>query len=134
MVENSETEHIQATVDIELTLSTEVPMRMQESYPPDLNKVNLAASAFRPKLYRLQLAIGKFNASTWRCINWLPPDHDFGDGGIKGYYEFQLMFDKSPYPELEEWREQNNEVDRAVKAARYWELRDFYRNYLDPNE
>lgn len=128
--ENPKTEHIQATVNIELTLSKRRPERGYETTLPDLNEVNLTMAAFQPKTYRLQMAIGKFTADKWFCFK-NPLDSAENNSGAKGIetcYDFRIVFDNSPYPPLEEWVEQKNSVDRAIRLHKFWEFRDFYRD------
>jgi len=128
--ENPATEHIQATVDIELTLNKRRPERGYETTLPDLNEVNLTTAAFRPKAYRLQMAKGQFTADKWFCFNNLPDSaENNGDAkGIETRYELRVVFDNSPYPPLEEWAEQKNSVDKAIRQHKFWEFRDFYRD------
>jgi hypothetical protein len=92
--------------------------------------VNLTTAAFRPKEYRLQMAIGKFTDDKWFCFN-NPPDSGENNSdaeGIETCYDFQVVFDNSPYPPLKEWVEQKNSVDRAIRLHKFWEFRDLYRD------
>jgi hypothetical protein len=125
-----ETEHVQTSIDIEITLSKRLPERGYETTLPDINEVNLKAAAFQPKRYNLQMAIGRFTADTW--FYFTNPLQSAVDKSmskeVEHWNKFRVVFDKSPYPPLEEWVEQKNGVDRAIRVHKFWEFRDFYRN------
>jgi hypothetical protein len=98
---------------------------------PDLNELNLKIAAFQPKTYRLQMARGKFTADKWFCFN-NPLDSTENSNVLKafdGYYKFRVVFDHSPFPPLEEWVEKENPVNRAIRMYKFWEFRDFYRDW-----
>ena len=93
--------------------------------------MNLTTAAFRPKTYRLQIAIGKFTADKWFYFN-NPPDSAENNSGVEEIetcYNFRVVFDNSPYPPLEEWVEKDNGVNRAIRMYKFWEFRDFYRDF-----
>jgi hypothetical protein len=126
---NLETEHVQTSIDIEITLSKRLPERGYETTLPDINEVNLTAAAFQSKKYSLQMAIGKFTAETWFYFDDpLQSDENKSIAKEIGHWnKFRIVFDKSPYPPLEEWVEQKNGADRAIRMHKFWEFRDFYR-------
>lgn len=103
------------------------PTQGHETTRPDINVTNLTLAAFQPKQYRLQITKGAFPADKWLCFQDSPDSGESnGAADIDASYDFQIVFDRSPYPPVGEWAEQNNSVDRAIKLHKFWELRDFY--------
>lgn len=123
-------DHEKVAIDIELTLSKRRPERGYETTLPDLNEVNLTTAAFQPKTYKLQMETGKFTVDKWFCFNSPPNSAESNSGaeGIETCYDLRVVFDKSPYPPLEEWVEQKNSVDKVIRMHKFWEFRDFYRD------
>lgn len=133
--DTTETNHSQITIDIEITLQKAIPATERGSTLPEINETNLTPSAFQPKMYKLQMAKGIFGSSKWLCFSSLGPSSEEekpDDNGAEIFeassYDLQIVFDKSPYPPLEEWAEQKNSVDRAIRLYKFWEFRDFYND------
>jgi hypothetical protein len=107
---DSSTAELPTTIDVAITLTK----RELKDDPPPIRHTALNESAFIPKEYRLSLNKGSFkieNRTTY---------------GVNPTYAYQLVWDQSPYPPLEEW---NNKA--AAKAGRYWERKDFYKDQLE---
>lgn len=114
----------QVSLDIEITLTKRTIGA--ESWPPGwINETNLFDSAFRPRIYKIELAKGRFYKPDWLVYEGeasKPPKDP------ERWHALRLVFDQSPYPPLEEWKE---DVDfgipwRAAKGNRWWKFRDFY--------
>lgn len=125
----------QVRLDVEITLTK----RALEGIPPGwVNETNLVDAAFRPRIYQIELAKGRFYEPDWLAFEGVPskPPKD-----SEIWYGLRLVFDRSPYPPLEQWKE---EVDfgipwRAAKGNKFFEFRDFYQNteesiYRPPKE
>lgn len=98
-----------ATIDIDMTLSK------RNIDTPNLIKAEvLEDAAFRLKTYRLQLEKGSFQV-TGRTT--------YGSNPV---YKYRLLWDKSPYPPLDEWKKQ-----LPAKAGEYWERKDFYQGKVE---
>ncbi|RAL04508.1 uncharacterized protein BO80DRAFT_398782 [Aspergillus ibericus CBS 121593] len=86
------------------------------SHIPQYTKINealLTDEAFRSKTYTVRLEKGAFITQ-----------HDVMYADSKwnaARYAMRLVFDKSPYPPREEWRE----VNGALEAFRVWEWTEF---------
>jgi len=99
-----------AIIDIEMTLTKR---HMDSSRLPKV--VGLEDAAFQPKTYRLQLEEGNFLV-TGRTTY-----------GVNPTYKYRLLWDKSPYPPLDEWK-----WKAPAKACKFWERKDFYQSQLKP--
>lgn len=112
----------QVSLDVEITLTK----RALENIPPGwVNETNLFDTAFRPRIYKIELAKGRFYQPDWLIYEGKAskPSKD-----PKWWHALRLVFDQSPYPPLEEWKE---DVDfgipwRAANGNKWWEFRDFY--------
>lgn len=75
-----------------------------------LNEELLTEDAFRPKRYHIRLEKGKFRTPYDRVVDPYTPT-----------FTLRLVFDKSPYPAREEWREAQGAPDQM----RFWEWDTF---------
>jgi len=100
-----------ATIDIDMTL-TKRPM----DYPRQPKENFLEDTAFQPKTYRLQLEEGSFLVTGRTSY------------GANPTYKYRLLWDKSPYPPLDEWKK----MKPLAKAWKFWERKDFYQGELKP--
>lgn len=85
--------------------------------PPPISHIALRDAAFQKKEYSLRLDKGSFKVENRTSYGFNPK------------YEYQLLWDKAPYPPLEEWNNQS-----AAKAGRYWERKDFYKGQLEEQD
>jgi hypothetical protein len=99
-----------AEVDVAITLTK----RELKEDPLPITHTALSDAAFEQKIYHLRLDTGSFKIENRTT---------YGDNPT---YEYQLLWDKAPYPPLEEW---NNKP--AAKAGRYWERKDFYKGRIE---
>lgn len=112
-----------------MTLRERRPTQGYETTRPDINVTNLTSAAFQPKRYTLQITKGAFPADKWLCFQDSPDSgENNGASEMDASYDFQIAFDRSPYPPAVEWAEQNNSVGRAIKLHNFWDFRDFYRD------
>lgn len=131
---DTESGNNQIAIDIEITSQKTIPTKEHGKTLPEINDTNLTPAAFQPKTYSLQITKGKFPSSKWLCFTNSPGSHEeesADNGGAEFFeasYDLQIVFDKSPYPPLEEWAEQKNGVDRAIRLYKFWEFRDFYND------
>lgn len=49
-----------------------------------------------------------------------PPDSNY-------CYGMRIVFDKSPFPPPEEWRQDTGGIWEGAKSRKFWEFRDFYQ-------
>lgn len=131
--QDTERSHSQITIDIEITLQKTIPTKEHGRTLPEINETNLAPAAFQPKAYSLRMAKGTFPSSKWlRFSSSASQEEESADNEgaefFEASYDLQIVFDKSPYPPLEEWVEQKNGVDRAIRLYKFWEFRDFYND------
>lgn len=77
--------------------------------PAPIKHTALGEAAFEQKIYSLVLDKGDFKVEHRTSY------------GSNPTYEYRLLWDKSPYPPLEEWNHK-----RPAAANRYWERKDFY--------
>lgn len=129
----------QVSLDVEITLTKRFLPIFPHIGPEHVNEANLIDAAFRPKIYKVELAKGRFTIPDW--LHWegqtsSPPQDD-----PEIWFGLRVVFDKSPYPPLEEWiRESNHGAPwRAAEANKFCEFRDFYQNteesiYRGPDE
>lgn len=78
-----------------------------------LHDTTLAEEAFRSKMCSIRLEKGTF------------PVIGVSDG-LCHWYSLHLVFDKSPYPPLEEWAQK-----RPAAGHEYWERKIFYRRQIE---
>lgn len=121
----------QVSLDVEITLTRRyLPKPSAEQ---DIEEV-LHDAAFRPKTFKVELAKGRFALADWLWWegNCSPPkDSD-------SWFGLRIVFDRSPYPPLEEWLE-DRATWRAAVGNDFCGYRDFYRNteesvYRGPDE
>jgi hypothetical protein len=96
--------------DIEITL-TRTPMDH-----PHAGRNYLEDVAYQPKTYRLQLEEGKFHV------------RGRTDYGCNPFYQHRMLWDKSPFPMLEEWIPK---AKSPVMANKFWEYKDFYHGQME---
>lgn len=90
-----------------------------------MNEKNLTGAALEPKTYKVQLAKRRLTADDWVFFG-----SDVKTGPKRGNgvsYDLQLLFDKSPYPPLDEWV-QGTMASRMVETNEMWRCVDFYRD------
>lgn len=101
------------TIEVAMALTK----RELKDNPPPIKHTALSDVAFEQKLYHLRLEKGSFKVDNRTTY------------GVNPTYEYRLVWDKAPYPPLEEW---NNKP--AAKAGRYWERKDFYKGQIEDAE
>lgn len=100
-----------ATIDIDMTLTK------RNMNDPNLTKEDvLEDTAFQPKTYSLRLETGSFPVTKRTTYGYNP------------IYMYRLLWNKSPYPPLEEW---NGRSQGAAKACKFWERKDFYHSRIE---
>lgn len=108
-------------VAIELASTIEVAIsltkRPLKDNPAPITHTALNDAAFEQKVYHLQLEKGSFKVENRTTY------------GVNPTYEYRLVWDKAPYPPLEEWN-----AKPAAKAGRYWERKDFYKGQIENAE
>ncbi|KAI5928092.1 hypothetical protein F4810DRAFT_646899 [Camillea tinctor] len=84
-----------------------------------INESHLTDAAFVPKNYTVRLEKGRFpvsrNVSVW--ANW--------------WYGLRIVFDKSPFPSIEEWK---GDAVRTVEGNKFYDRVDFYDQELEVTE
>ncbi|KAI0598769.1 hypothetical protein F4775DRAFT_554264 [Biscogniauxia sp. FL1348] len=84
-----------------------------------INEAHLTDAAFVPKTYTIRLEKGRFpvsrNVSVW--ANW--------------WYGLRIVFDKSPFPPLEEWQ---GKATSTVEGNKFYDRVDFYDQELEVTE
>ncbi|PYH94040.1 hypothetical protein BO71DRAFT_399208 [Aspergillus ellipticus CBS 707.79] len=98
--------------DIELTL-TQRRISGCETKNYRINEALLTESAFEPKTYRVRLEKGKFLTQFDSMYAVSTRD--------SMRFALRLVFDKSPYPLREQWKE----PDGAPDALRFWDWTEF---------
>lgn len=98
-----------ATIDIDMTL-TKRNIKNANLMKGDV----LEDAAFQTKTYQLRVEEGSFLV-TGRTTY-----------GVNPTYKYRLFFDKSPYPPLDEWKEQD-----ATEAYKFWIRNDFYQSQIE---
>lgn len=120
----------EVTFDIEMTLRKQVMPEAKEYAFEGFNEVHLTDVAFRARTYKVQLTKKMFAAadlSMYGLRSATPP------GGASGY-GMRIVFDKSPYPPAEEWRQDAGRMWDGAQERRFWEYRDFYRETEESRE
>jgi hypothetical protein len=111
MRSEAETTDMARPVDMDVTLTlTEREMKSRR-FP--VRPAFLSIAAFRQQTYHLQLEKGSFKVENRTSF------------GSNPTYEYRLLWNKSPYPPLEEWK-----VRGPAQAGKYWERNDFYKGVL----
>ncbi|KAL2279663.1 hypothetical protein FJTKL_13212 [Diaporthe vaccinii] len=92
----------EATFDIEMTLTRRVMPEAREYAQEGFNEVHITDAAFRARTYKVQLAKKTFAMADLSMFEWRsappPPDEN-------SCFGMRIVFDKSPYPPVEEWRQ-----------------------------
>ncbi|KAI9704672.1 MAG: hypothetical protein M1820_005420 [Bogoriella megaspora] len=113
----SKAEDIATVLPITIEVAMTLTKRELKDNPPPIKHLALSDAAFEQKVYHLRLEKGSFKVEHRTTYGFHPT------------YEYRLIWDKAPYPPLEEW---NNKP--AAKAGRYWERNDFYKNRIENAE
>ncbi|MCJ1256691.1 hypothetical protein MMC24_004515 [Lignoscripta atroalba] len=100
-----------ATIDIDMTLTKR---NTNTNHQNLIIEDVLEDAAFQPKTYRLRLEKGSFLV-TGRT--------SYGSNPV---YKYRLLWDKSPYPPLKEWKKKG-----PAMACKFWERNDFYRGQIE---
>lgn len=120
----------QVTLDVEITLTKRC---LPNISPEQVIEANLLDAAFQPKTYKVELAKGRFALADW--LWWegkYPPKHS------DLWFGLRVIFDKSPYPPLEEWIKDKASW-KAAEGNNFCGFRDFYQDteesiYRGPDE
>lgn len=107
------------SVDVEMTLTKRC---LSDVFPDQVIEATLLDAAFRPKTYNVELAKGRFAKADW--LWWqgqCPPKHS------ETWFGLRIVFDKSPYPPLEEWIKDRASW-RAAEMNEFCGYRDFYQD------
>ncbi|KAI1843494.1 hypothetical protein JX266_010320 [Neoarthrinium moseri] len=117
-LKSSENTEDNPSFDIQITLTTRVHPYLRESrqHYTLLNEQALTSAAFQPKTYTIRLEEGRFDEPATPWVNSPPFLHR------PPKFALRLSFDKSPFPPLEEWRE---EAKFAAEQCRFWEYKEF---------
>lgn len=107
-------EHIATTLPATFDVAITLTKRELKDNPPPIKHTALSDAAFQQKVYHLRIERGSFKVEHRTTYGFDPT------------YEYKLLWDKAPYPPLEEW---NNKP--AAKAGRYYERRDFYKDEIE---
>jgi hypothetical protein len=99
-----------ATIEVAITLTK----RDIKDYPRMTSHTSLKDAAYEQKVYQIRLNKGSFRVEHRTTY------------GANPIYEYQMLWDKSPYPPLEEWYNW-----RPAKGGRYWERNDFYKDMVE---
>lgn len=114
----------EATFDIEITLTKRVMPEAKEYCDEGFNEVHLTDAAFRARTYKVQLTKKIFATADLSMYELRsatpPPDKSSG-------YGMRIVFDKSPYPPAEEWRQDKGGKLSGIQERKFWEFRDFYQ-------
>lgn len=116
--------------DVEITLTRQ---RLPNIFPEQFIEETLFDAAFRPKTYTVELAKGRFALADWLCWEGKSPPRE-----SDSWFGLRIVFDKSPYPPLEEWMKDRASW-RAAEGNEFCGFRDFYKNteesrYRGPDE
>ncbi|RAH50925.1 uncharacterized protein BO95DRAFT_117239 [Aspergillus brunneoviolaceus CBS 621.78] len=119
-------EQIAATTADGLLGEFEIEIRLSKRQTPGtyvppgrrINEALLTDEAFEPKLFTVRLERGSFLTQHDRA----------GDrqGGDASRWAMRLVFDKSPYPQPEEWKEMTS----SLQAHKMWEWNEFCSHQL----
>lgn len=97
----------------------------------------LASDALQPKRFALRLEKGRFISildkfhkkpyPLFQTYSYLP-----------GRYTWQITFDKSPYPPMEQWRTEATGEPSTIQAClefyHFWEFREFVRGEIPKSQ
>ncbi|KAL1880098.1 hypothetical protein Daus18300_001461 [Diaporthe australafricana] len=107
-----------------MTLTKRVMPEAKEYFCEGFNEVHITDAAFRSRIYKVQLTKKMFpmaDLSMYELRSATPPP-DKSSG-----YGLRIVFDKSPYPPVEEWRQNTGGMWNMAQKRRFWGYRDFYR-------
>lgn len=102
-----------ADIDIAMTLTKREVKDDEFNIPHTI----LSDAAYQEKIYHLRLDKGSFEVKGRTTYGYTP------------VYQYQLLWDKSPYPSLEEWN-----VKEPAEGGEYWKRRDFYKSDMKKEE
>jgi hypothetical protein len=103
-----------AEIDIAVTLTRRELEKDSSRLPDNI----LMDAAYLQKIYHLRFEKGTFEVKHRNTYGFTP------------VYEYKLLWDKSPYPPLEEWDEGKD----PAEGGEYWERKDFYKGRLEKEE
>lgn len=107
-----------------MTLTRRVMPEAREYAQEGFNEVHITDAAFRARTYKVQLAKKIFamaDLSMFELRSAPPPPDENSCFGMR------IVFDKSPYPPVEEWRQDTGSMWIGAQSYSFWEFRDFYR-------
>lgn len=99
-----------ADIDIAMTLTK----RDVEDDSYGIPHTILSDAAYEQKSYHLRVEEGSFEVRDRTTYGYTP------------VYRYRLLWDKSPYPPLEEWN-----FKEPAEGGRYWERKDFYKGDIE---
>lgn len=106
--------------DIELTLTKRLHPRYQDNpIYAGINERFLQDAAFLPKSYTIRLEHGRFDDPAYK--NWSIWKNSRPFFYQPDMYALRLVFDKSPFPPLDEWRDARD----VAEAGRWPEIKEF---------
>lgn len=88
--------YFQVSLDVEITLTKRFLPIFSHIGPEYVNEANLIDAAFRPKVYKVELAKGRFDIPDWLHWERKPSSPPQDDPEI--WFGLRVVFDKSPYP------------------------------------
>ncbi|KAK7698394.1 hypothetical protein SLS64_012642 [Diaporthe eres] len=107
-----------------MTLTKRVMPEASEYAQEGFNEVHITYAAFRARTYQVQLAKKTFamaDLTMFELRSATPPPDENSCFGIR------IVFDKSPYPPVEEWRQDTGTMWIGAQSYNFWEFRDFDR-------
>ncbi|PYH77497.1 hypothetical protein BO82DRAFT_358159 [Aspergillus uvarum CBS 121591] len=117
-VASTNTDGLLSEFEIEIRLSQR---QIAESYVPPGRRINealLTDKAFEPKVFTIRLERGSFLTQHDRT-----GDRQCGD---TSRWAMRLVFDRSPYPQPEEWKEMTS----SLQAHKTWKWNEFCSHQL----
>ena len=106
----SKAENIATELPAEIDIAVTLTKRELKNDPYRIPNTILNNAAYQQKIYHLRLEKGSFEVKDRTTYGYTP------------IYRYQLLWDKSPYPPLEEWN-----YKEPAEGGEYWERKDFYK-------
>lgn len=103
-----------AEIEIAMTLTKRETI---EEDPHRIPHTILSDAAYQQKVYHLQLEKGRYEVKDRTTYGYTP------------VYRYRLLWNKSPYPPLEEWNEKE-----PAEGGTYWDRKDFYKGDMEKGE
>jgi len=113
----SKAENVTTVLPVTIEVAMTLTKRELTDNPPPITHTALSDAAFEQKVYHLRLEKGSFKVEGRTTY------------GSDPTYEYRLVWDKAPYPPLEQWN-----AKPAARAGRYWERKDFYQGQIEDAE